>query len=244
MRTALQHFVAPLALTVALLGLTLVGACTASAQPRPGSGQARGLALDRVIAETGLSLDEIVVPSDPRSPVRLELRDLQSLAVLLDVRVLGDAREARERIVSIEPSLSSHGVSSLSGVGDAAYVDDAATVLALARGNVLVVVRAVPRDEASIDVRAVAAAIVRACDGSPRLDGEGAVRTIDPSIVPALQSGTATIAIPAGFVAMRVDVEGEGLARRVDDTHWQIERVRDRADVRVVAVDALLRVAR
>lgn len=237
MRTLLQLLGVPL---VVVLALT---ACAASAQPRPHAA-ARGLALERVTAETGLTLDEIVVPSDPRGAVRLELRDTQSLAALLDVRVLADAAEARTRLASIEPSLSSRGVVSLSGVGDAAYVDEAGTVLALVRGNVLVVVRAVTR-ESPIDVRTIAAAVVRACDASPRVGAEGTERTLREDLVPALQPGASvTLALPSGFVAMRVDVEGEGLARRIDDTHWQIERVARREDVRVIAVDALLRVAR
>ncbi|MBN8609510.1 MAG: hypothetical protein J0L92_02940 [Deltaproteobacteria bacterium] len=237
MRTLLQLLGVPL---VVVLALT---ACAASAQPRPRAA-ARGLALERVTAETGLTLDELVVPSDPRGAVRLELRDAQSLAALLDVRVLADAAEARARLVSIEPSLSSRGVLSLSGVGDAAYVDEAGTVLALVRGNVLVVVRAVTR-ESPIEVRAIAAAVVRACDASPLVGAEGTERALREDLVPALQPGAnVTLALPSGFVAMRVEVEGEGLARRIDDTHWQIERVARREDVRVIAVDALLRVAR
>ncbi len=246
MRTALQLLGSCLVFVVALT------ACTAAAQPRPSSATARGLSLDRVLAETGLALEEIVVPSDPRGAVRLELRDAasssqgaQSLVALLDVRVLGDANEARERLASIEASLSSHGVTPLLGMGDAAYVDEAGTILALARGNVLVVVRAIPRDGAPIDVRALGQALVRACDASPRLGAGGATRALDRGLVPELQAGRdVTIALPSGFVAMRVDVEGEGLARRVDDTHWQLTRVAHREDVQVVAVDTLLRVAR
>lgn len=246
MRTALQLFAASL---VVVLALT---ACSAAAQPRPAGSRAHGLALERVLAETGLSLEQIVVPSDPRGAVRLELRrpessgrGAQSLAALLDVRVLADASEARARLLSIEPSLSSRGVVSLAGVGDAAYVDEAGTILAFSRGNVLVVVRQIPREDASIDVRAIATAVVRACDASPQLDASGATRTIDRAIVPEVQAGQAAIVtMPSGFVAMRVDVEGEGLARRVDDTHWELTRVVHREDVQVVAVDALLRVAR
>jgi hypothetical protein len=43
---------------------------------------------------------------------------------------------------------------------------------------------------------------------------------------------------------MRVEVEGEGLARRAEDGAWILERVARREEVRVMAVDALLRVAR
>jgi hypothetical protein len=62
--------------------------------------------------------------------------------------------------------------------------------------------------------------------------------------VPALQGGAAIIALPRGYVAMRVDVEGEGLARRGEGGAWTVERASDREDVHVTAVDALLRVAR
>jgi hypothetical protein len=229
-------------LAASLVVLATLTACGASAQPVP-TQRARGLALERVLTETGLTLDELVVPSDPRGAVRLELRDAQSLAVLVDVRVLASAREARERLASLEPSLSSLGVVAVTSVGDAAFGDEAGSVLALARGNVLVVLRAIPRDTA-IDLRTLAAAVVRACDASPELGREGASPALATTVVPALQGGGATIALPRGYVALRVDVEGEGLARRGEGDTWIVERARDREDVRVTAVDALLRVAR
>lgn len=221
---------------------TLLAACGASAQPAPSPGL-RGLALESVLAETGLALEDIVVPSDPRGAVRLELRDSQSLAVLLDVRVLSSAREARERLASLEPALSSLGVVHIPGAGDVAYGDEAGTVFALARGNVLVVLRTIPRADA-LDVRSLAAALVRACDASPTLGREGASPTLARSVVPALQGGSGTITIPRGYVAMRVEVEGAGLARRAEGGTWILERVARQDDVRVTAVDALLRVAR
>jgi hypothetical protein len=234
-------------LAASLVVLATLTACGASAQPAPtqrtSTEAARGLALERVLTETGLELDELVVPSDPRGAVRLELRDAQSLAVLVDVRVLSSAREARERLSSLEPSLSSLGVVAMTGMGDAAFGDEAGTVLALARGNVLVVLRAIPR-ETVIDLRALAAATVRACDASPTLGREGASPALAATVVPALQGGGATIALPRGYVALRVDVEGEGLARRGEGDTWIVERARDREDVHVTAVDALLRVAR
>lgn len=230
-------------LAASLVVLATLTACGASAQPAPVPG-ARGLALEHVLNETGLELDELVVPSDPRGAVRLELRDAQSLAVLVDVRVLSSAREARERLASLEPSLSSLGVVTISGVGDAAFGDEAGTVIALARGNVLVVLRAIPR-ETALDLRALAAATVRACDASPMLDRQGASPTLPASVVPTIQTGAATtIALPRGYLAMRVDVDGEGLARRGDAGAWIVERASGREDVHVTAVDALLRTAR
>ncbi|MBX7193095.1 MAG: hypothetical protein K1X94_13595 [Sandaracinaceae bacterium] len=226
---------------VLLLCLT---ACSASAQPRP-SGAPRGLALERVLAETGLALDELVVPTDPRAAVRLELRDDAGLAALVDVRVLASTREAEARLAELEPSLSSRGVGAAPNVADHAFVDDARSIVALSRGNVLVVIRALSRAQTGPDVLALAAAIVRAADASPFLGTEGAALHLSSSVVPALQPGAAsTVSLPEGFVALRVDVEGTGLARRLDDRSWIVEGATQREDVHVTAVDALLRVAR
>lgn len=239
---------------LAFLFVGTLAACSAQAQPRHAqpqhaqprreAGGAGGLSLAAVLAETGLTLDEIVVPHEPDEAVRVELRDANALAVLLDVRVFADAAEARARLAALEPSLSSQGVARAPNVGDAALTDDAHTVIALARHNLVLVLRTVPggADHSAERLTAIAQAVVRACDASPR---SAAPAALPRELVPReLQPGaTATIALPPGFVAMRVDVEGPGLARRIDDRHWLLERA-SASDVRVSAVDALLRVVR
>lgn len=244
---------------LAFLFVGTLAACSAQAQPRHAqpqhaqprreAGGAGGLSLAAVLAETGLTLDEIVVPREPDEAVRVELRDANALAVLLDVRVFADAAEARARLAALEPSLSSQGVTRAPNVGDAALTDDAHTVIALARHNLVLVLRTVPggadhrgNDHSAERLTAIAQAVVRACDASPR---SAAPTALPRELVPReLQPGaTATIALPQGFVAMRVDVEGPGLARRIDDRHWLLERA-SASDVRVSAVDALLRVVR
>ncbi len=231
-----------------LAGLVLcLSACSAAAQPRPATapGLAQGLALESVLAETGLSLIDVIVPVEDTDPVRLELGDGNGISALLDVRVLPDARAAGERLVAVAPALSSHGVYAVAGLGDLAVADVAGTVVALARGNVLVVVRSVSRDGAdSLDARVLARQVVLACDASPRLAANGSPRSsiAVPTIAP--QAGAETsVPMPRGAIAMRVTVDGDGIARR-EESGWRVSRGSGALEAHVVAVDALLRVAR
>jgi len=242
MRTLLTTTIATLAGVVLCLS-----ACGASAQPRPSTARdlAQGLALESVLAQTGLSLIDVIVPAEDADPVRLELGDGNGISALLDVRVLPDARSAGERLVAIAPALSSHGASAVTGLGDLAVADDAGTIVAMARGNVLVVVRSVSRDGgAALDARALARQVVLACDASPRLPANGSPRSTIAVPAVALQAGTETsVPMPRGAIAMRVTVDGDGIARR-EESGWRVSRGSGALEAHVIAVDALLRVAR
>jgi hypothetical protein len=233
--------------TLALASVALVGlgsACGASAQPRPGL--RAGLPLDALVTASGLALEDLVVPTAEGAPVRVELRDAQGIAALADVRVLGSAAAARELLAALEPSLSSRGVAPLDGVGDAALADDAGTIAAFARANLLVVVRVVARDaadgaRAAPDANALAARLVAACDAAPR----GQPVTASPGrLVPELQPGEhASVTLPSGLVALRVVADGDGVARRTA-SGWELSRGAGPFSFEAWGVDALLRVVR
>lgn len=231
---------------VGLLALVCLTACGASAQPRPRAGAlAEGLALSEVLSRTELSLVGIVVPVEDGGPVRLELGAGNGVAVLVDVRVLADAASAIERLSSIEPALSSRGVALAPGLGDRGLADEAGTVAAFARANVLVVVRTLETESvAPLDARTIAARLVAACDAAPRLSSGRVPRAAVtvPSI--AAQAGQRVVVpTPADAVAMRVVVEGDGTARSVEGG-WEIAHGAASARIEIILVDALLRVAR
>ncbi|GAB4194664.1 MAG: hypothetical protein OHK0013_00100 [Sandaracinaceae bacterium] len=138
------------------------------------------------------------------------------------------------------PTLSSRGVVPAT-LGDAAVTDEAGTVVALARANILLVVRSIRRDANEHDARGLAARLVHACDAAPR--GRPSAAPLG-SLVPALQPGERrVVAVPASLVALRVEADGDGIARRTADG-WEI--VRGAGEARFVArgVDPLLRVVR
>lgn len=237
-------------LAIAALALVTLGsACGAAAQPRPGSpsasqpGVRAGLPLDALVAASGLALEDLVVPTVEGAPVRVELRDGQGIAALADVRVLASVADARALLASLEPSLSSHGVTSRAGLGDAALADDAGTIVAFARANLLLVVRVVPRDATgpALDARTLAARLVPACDDAPR---GSPVAASTGSLVPALQPGQrASVALPSGLVALRIVADGDGVARRTENG-WELSRGAGAASFEAWGVDALLRVVR
>jgi len=233
-------------LLAGLVGLVCVTACGVSAQPRSRtSGLAEGLALPGVFARPGSSLVGLVVSTDDAGPVRLELGAGNGVAALVDVHVLANAASAGERLSSIEPALSSRGVVAAPGLGDRALADEAGTVVAFVRANVLVVVRTIEiAGVAPLDARAIAARLVSACDAAPRLRSGRVPRAevTVPSV--AWQAGpTLVVPTPADAVAMRIGVEGDGIARGVDGG-WEVARGTGSARIQVMLVDALLRVAR
>jgi hypothetical protein len=222
-----------------VLLLVLAPACGAAAQPSAAALRA-GLPLEDVVQASGLALGEVIVPREEGAPVRVELRDAQGIAALLDVRVLDGAADARAALDAIAPSLSSRGASP-AGVGDAAVADEAGSVVAFVRVNLLVVVRAIRRDAGELDAQELAARLVVACDAAPR--GRPTAAPLG-ALLPALQPGESrTVRVPATLVALHVEADGDGVARRTADG-WELTRGSREARFVARGVDALLRVAR
>ncbi len=223
-----------------LVGLATIGcAGTASAQRET---LRAGLALSEVLSATGLQLEDVVVPSADAALVRVELRDGSGIAALVDVRVHPSIEAARDALAALAPSLSSRGVEPIAGLGDVALLDEASTIAAFARANVVVVVRTLTREAlVTLDARALAVRLVAACDASPR--GRPVTMSLD-GVIPALQPGqSATIALPPGLVALRIEADGDATARRTADG-WLVSRGPLPYSMSVRGVDALLRLAR
>lgn len=201
-------------------------------------------ALEAALASHGLVGAGITVPDDPELPVRVTFADVTTgaTAALLDVRAFpahGEALDfARERARTVS-ARGTHPHGAGAWIVQAPGPRPLASLLVLARDNLVVVARALEQRTFEVDrlIADLERSIAAAPAGIPRPRPSRTIEVPQQIAVGASYS----VQVPAEWLAARVRAAGAGYARRTP-RGWSIVRTGPGPiEARLDGVDALLR---
>lgn len=230
-------------------GFTLAGVlaacCLGLVAPASAQHARAGVSIDALragLAEHGLEVREIEIPdvSDVVLPVRLALGapGAQTASALLDVHVAASVIDARAWAAERAETASTRRLVARDARTSSDTASGAASIVVGSHANVVFEVRVI---DPTLDASILAAIARAAIDASPA-DAPRARALPPPQLPRDLAVGaSAPIQLPSGVAAARVVATGAGYARRAPRGWFVTRTAEGPIDVRILAVDPLLR---